>query len=152
MELTLNVDEKKFNDLIQGELDNFSEQEIHEICKEGFMKCLSNVDTFRSLFVVKDGYYDRDSYHANDLLREAAKKVDLDPLFTGFQQQVLKYLEEHHDDIIKQLMSDIFMAGFSRYLYNSEFMSQMQRTFSEQLNGVSAQYEERINNIVNNLR
>lgn len=152
MELTLNVDEKKFNDLIQGELDNFSKQEIHEICKEGFMKCLSNVDTFRSLFVEKDGYYNRDSYHANDLLREAAKKVDLDPLFEGFQQQVLEYLKEHHDDIIKQLMSDIFIAGFSRYLYNSDFMNQIQRTFSEQLNAISSQYEERINNIVNNLR
>ena len=94
MELTLNVDEKKFNDLIQGELDNFSEQEIHEICKEGFMKCLSNVDTFRSLFVVKDGYWDSEKYHANDLLREAAKKVDLDPLFAGFQQKVLEYLKQ----------------------------------------------------------
>lgn len=152
MELTLNVDEKKFNDLIQGELDNFSEQEIHEICKEGFMKCLSNVDTFRSLFVTKDGYYNRDSYHANDLLREAAKKVDLDPLFEDFQQQVLKYLKENHDDIIKQLMSDIFIAGFSRYLYNSEFMNQMERTFSQQLNNISAQYEQKINNIVDNLR
>ena len=152
MELTLNVDEKKFNDLIQGELDNFSEQEIHEICKEGFMKCLSNVDTFKSLFVTKDGYYNRDSYHANDLLREAAKKVDLDPLFADFQKQVLEYLKENHDDIIKQLMSDIFIAGFSRYLYNSEFMNQMERTFSQQLNTVSTQYEQKINNIVENLR
>lgn len=152
MELTLNVDEKKFNDLIQGELDNFSEQEIHEICKEGFMKCLSNVDTFRSLFVTQDGYYNRDSYHANDLLREAAKKVDLDPLFADFQKQVLEYLTEHHDDIIKQLMSDIFIAGFSRYLYNSEFMNQMERNFSQQLNNISAQYEQKINNIVDNLR
>ena len=152
MELTLNVDEKKFNDLIQGELDNFSEQEIHEICKEGFMKCLSNVDTFRSLFVVKDGYWDSEKYHANDLLREAAKKIDLDPLFAGFQQQVIEYLKEHHDDIIKQLMSDIFIAGFSRYLYNSEFMNQMERTFSQQLNTVSTQYEQKINNIVENLR
>lgn len=152
MELTLNIDEKKFNDLIQGELDNFSEQEIHEICKEGFMKCLSNVDTFRSLFVEKDGYYNRDSYHANDLLREAAKKVDLDPLFTDFQKQVLEYLTEHHDDIIKQLMSDIFIAGFSRYLYNSEFMDAMERKFNERLNTISMQNEEKINNIVNNLR
>ena len=152
MELTLNVDEKKFNDLIQGELDNFSEQEIHEICKEGFMKCLSNVDTFKSLFVTKDGYYNRDSYHANDLLREAAKKVDLDPLFADFQKQVLEYLKENHDDIIKQLMSDIFIAGFSRYLYNSEFMNQMERNFSQQLNNISAQYEQKINNIVDNLR
>ena len=152
MELTLNVDEKKFNDLIQGELDNFSEQEIHEICKEGFMKCLSNVDTFRSLFVTKDGYYDRDSYHANDLLREAAKKVDLNPLFADFQQQVLEYLTEHHDDIIKQLMSDIFIAGFSRYLYNSEFMDAMERKFNERLNTIAMQNEEKINNIVNNLR
>lgn len=152
MELTLNVDEKKFNDLIQAELDNFSEQEIHEICKEGFMKCLSNVDTFRSLFVTKDGYYDRDSYHANDLLREAAKKVDLNPLFADFQQQVLEYLTEHHDDIIKQLMSDIFIAGFSRYLYNSEFMDAMERKFNERLNTIAMQNEEKINNIVNNLR
>lgn len=152
MELTLNVDEKKFNDLIQGELDNFSKQEIHEICKEGFMKCLSNVDTFRSLFVTEDGYYNRDSYHANDLLREAAKKVDLDPLFEDFQQQVLKYLKENHDDIIKQLMSDIFIAGFSRYLYNSEFMNAMRETFNQELNAISAQYEQKINSIVNNLR
>ena len=152
MELTLNVDEKKFNDLIQGELDNFSEQEIHEICKEGFMKCLSNVDTFRELFVVKDGYYNRDSYHANDLLREAAKKVDLSPLFENFQEQVLEYLRKNHDDIIKELMSEIFMAGLSQYLYNSKFMDSIQQSFSQQLNAVAIQNDERINNMINNLR
>ena len=59
MELTVNIDETKFNELIQGELQNFTQEELHEICKESFMKCLSNVDTFKTLFVERDpsSYY-----------------------------------------------------------------------------------------------
>lgn len=152
MELTLNIDEQKFNELIQGELANFSQQELHDICKEGFMKCLSNVDTFKSLFVEKDGYYSSEKYHANDLLREAAKKVDLNPLFKDFQEQVLIYLREHHDEVINNLMKEIFVAGLSSTLYNSQLMDNIRCEFSAQLATMQQDNDAKIYNAINQLR
>lgn len=155
MELTLNIDEAKFNELIQGELQNFSQQELHEICKEGFMKCLSNVDTFKSLFVERDpsSYYNNysEKYHANDLLKEAAKKVDLDPLFKDFEKQVVEYIKVHHDDIIKNLMKEIFVNGLSQTLYSSRLMDDIRAEFSMQISDMRNQTDQKIHNALSQL-
>jgi hypothetical protein len=154
MELTINIDEAKFNELIQGELNNFSEQELHEICREGFMKCLSNVDTFKTLFVERDSsYYNTysEKYYAKDLLKEAAKKVDLDPLFKDFQDQVVKYLKDNHDNIIKELMKDIFVAGLSNALYSSDLTNRIRGEFAMQLESMRNQTEQKIHNAINSL-
>jgi len=151
MELTINIDETRFNELIKGELEKFSEQELHEICREGFMKCLSNEDTFKNLFVRPSNYYSSTNYSATDLLVQAAKKVDLDPLFADFQEQVRTYLREHHDDIIKGLMQDIFMNGFSNMLYHSELMNMIRGEFSAQMNDMRQQNDAKIYNAINSL-
>lgn len=154
MELTINIDEKKFSELLNNELDKFSEQELHEICRNGLVKQLSDPEQFAHLFVKKEsgyGYYG-DRYCANDLLKEAAKKVDLSSLFEDFQKQVLTYLKENHDKIIKDLMADIFISGLSNHLYNSEFANQMRIEFSNQLASVQLQNDEKINNAINQLR
>lgn len=155
MELTINIDETKFNELIQGELNNFTQQELHEICREGFMKCLSNVDTFKTLFVERDpsSYYNNysEKYHAKDLLKEAAKKVDLDPLFKDFQDQVIAYIKEHHENIIKELMRDIFVAGLSNALYASDLTNRIRTEFAMQLESTRNQTEQKIHDAINSL-
>lgn len=153
MELTVNIDEQKFNELLQGELSNFSQQELHQICVDGFMKCLSNVDTFKTLFVERDSYYSSsEKYHANDLLKEAAKKVDLNPLFKDFQEQVLIYLKEHHDEIINGLMKEIFVAGLANTLYSSQLMDAIRNEFSTQLALNQQSNDQKIYNAINSLR
>lgn len=153
MELTVNIDEQKFNELIQGELNNFTQQELHQICKEGFMKCLSNEETFKHLFVEKDRYYGcSDTYHANDLLKEAAKKVDLDPLFKDFEEYVRKYLIEHHNDVLMDLMKEIFIAGLSKSLYHSELLENVRVEFGNQLALARQDSDAKICNAINSLR
>ena len=154
MELTINVDEKKFSEILNNELDKFSEQELHQICRDGLIKQLSDPKKFSRLFVEKSsgyGYYG-EKYYANDLLKEAAKKVDLSSLFGDFQKQVLTYLKENHDKIIKELMTDIFVSGLSGYLYNSEFCNRMRTEFSTQISSMQRQNEEKLENAINQLR
>jgi len=137
MELTLNIDEKRFTELLNNELENFTQQELHNICREGLLKCLSNEETFRHLFVDKgtrDYWGSSEKYYANDILKTAAREVNLEPLFKDFQDQVIKYLHDNHDNIIKELMIEIFTSGFSNYLYNSEFVSRMKCEFTAQMN------------------
>lgn len=153
MELTINVDEKKFSELLNNQLDSFSEQELHEICRDALIKQLSDPDQFAHLFVDKKssyGYSDR--YYATEILKEAAKSIDLSPLFKDFQNQVLEYLTKNHDKIIKDLMIDIFISGFSGRLYNSQFAEDMKISFSNQLYSMQQQNDEKINNAINQLR
>ena len=53
MELTINIDEKKFSELLNNQLDSFSEQELHEICRDALIKQLSDPNQFAHLFVEK---------------------------------------------------------------------------------------------------
>ena len=154
MELTINIDEKKFSELLNNELDNFSEQELHEICRDALIKQLSDPDQFASMFVDKrNGYgYYGDRFYANDILKKAAEKVDLSPLFEDFQKQVVSYLTENHDKIIKELMTDIFINGLSDALYSSRFSEMMRMSFSQQLYSMHQDTEQKINNAINQLR
>lgn len=134
MELTLNIDEKEFTELLNGELKNFSEQELHEICRQGLLKILSDPNQFKDLFVTRDSYYSSsNSYHATEILKKAAETVNLDPLFEDFQEKVKEYLKENHDVIIKNLITDIFMSGFTKFLYNSQFIESLRANFSADL-------------------
>ena len=152
MELTINIDEKEFAKLLEGELKNFSEQELHQICRDALVKQLSDPEVFSSMFVTKGGgYYSYDKYYANDILKEAAKSVDLSPLFKDFQEKVIKYLEENHDSIIRDLMANIFMSGFSCYLYSSEFAERMRDEFSQKMAMMNEDNNKKIQNALGQL-
>lgn len=153
MELTINIDEKKFSELLNNQLESFTDQELHGICRDALIKQLSDPDQFAHLFVDKKssyGYSDR--YYATEILKEAAKSVDLSPLFKDFQNQVLEYLTKNHDKIIKDLMTDIFVDGLSNHLYNSKFAQDMQVSFSNSLYQYQQQNEEKLNNAISQLR
>lgn len=134
MELTINIDEKKFTEILNSELEHFSEKELHNICREGLMKLLSDPENFRGLFVHQEcnSYWNSNTdkkYYANDILKEAASSVELSPLFEHFQEDVVNYLKENHDKIIKDLMADVFMRGFSNFMYSSEFMTRLRSDY-----------------------
>ena len=85
------------------------------------------------------------------MLKEAARKVDLNPLFKDFQDQVVKYLKDNHDSIIKELMTDIFISGMSNFMYDSGLTRRMREEFSMQINNMQNQTDQKIHNALSQL-
>ena len=120
MELKINVDETKFGELINDELSNFTEEEIHEICREGLMKIMSNQESLQSILPKESDYWGN-KIGVGKLLNEAAKKIDLSPVFTEFEKKAREYVENHYKDIIMDVMVNVFVKGLSETLYASDF-------------------------------
>lgn len=120
MELKINVDETKFGELINNELSNFSKEEIHEICRDGLIKILSDLETLRSALPEESNYW-TDKYSLRNSLNEAAGKIDLSPLFADFEKKAREYVKNNYKNLILEVMERVFVKGLSETLYQSDF-------------------------------
>ena len=120
MELKINVDETKFGELINDELSNFTKEEIHEICREGLMKIMSNQESLQSILPKESDYWGN-KIGVDKLLNEAVKKIDLSPVFAEFEKNAREYVENHYKDIIMDVMANVLVKGLSETLYASDF-------------------------------
>ena len=79
MELILNVTDDRFKEIINKQLEAFSEEELKDICRQGILKLLSDPETFKWLFVNKKSSYGYgDSWEASEVLKTAAKTINFD--------------------------------------------------------------------------
>ena len=120
MELKINVDETKFGELINDELSNFTKEEIHEICRDGLVKIMSNQESLQDILPKESDYWGN-KIGVDKLLNEAAKKIDLSPVFAEFEKNAREYVENHYKDIIMDVMANVFVKGLSETLYASDF-------------------------------
>ena len=130
MEIKIEVGEERFKDVLEKELEAFSKGELHDICKKALLDQLSNPDIFRELFVKKteggDYWHQEEKYYANDLLREAAKSVNFEPVYKDIQDKIVSYITEHHMDIIHEMVCNMFVDGLSKAITSSsEFASRV---------------------------
>lgn len=132
MEIVLNIDNNKFEEVVQKELDAFSKDELKELCRQGILTCLSSPETFKQLFVNENGYYGNT---ANEILKESAKTINFEQLFIEVQNKIIDYVRQNNKDIIKDIMIQIFMNGMNQYLYNNDnFRSQLSAEIYNNMN------------------
>ena len=116
MELKIEVGEERFKEVIEKELNAFTKEELHDICKKALINVMSDPDVFRSLFVTQEkngNYWDNTvKWYANDILREAAKNISFDETFKDLQDRIIAYMKENHEDIFRNIVADTFMRGF----------------------------------------
>ena len=135
MELILNIDESKFKDVLDRELEAFSKEELHDIIRECLINCLSNTETLQSLFIKKQSDYPYNEYYsASDLLRKSAESIDLHPAFAEIQNKAIDYLKENQSKIINDLFLSILVNGISNSLiYNTNFSENLKNNIIRSL-------------------
>lgn len=127
MEIKIEVGEERFRDVLQKELEAFTKEELHEICRRALIQQMSNPDVFRDLFVYLPDRYGK-SYSANDVLKDAAKTINFDETFKELQDGIINYIKEHHLDVLHNMAIQIFVDGIGRNLfYNDEFRDGFRR-------------------------
>lgn len=123
MEIKIEVGEERFRDVLEKELEAFSKEELHDICKKALLSQLSDPEVFRKLFVSENtsSYWNSDTkYYANDLLKEAAKSVSFEETYKQIQDDIIAYIREHHMDVIKEMVVNMFVSGLSQAITNSK--------------------------------
>lgn len=119
MEIVINVDSEKFNEIIQKELEAFSKDELHELIRKGIINCLSNEDTLKNFFTRRPNYYDSTT-QADEILKEAVKTVNFDEAFKPLQDKIIDYVKNNHEKIIKEFVLQKFETGLCMSLDNND--------------------------------
>lgn len=113
MEIKINVDETKFKDVLENELNAFSKEELHEIIRECIVEALHNDDTLKKLFIVKDtgNYYS--SERPSQVMIQAAKSIDLSPAYKEIQDKMITTLKENYHELLEKVMLSMIVNGLT---------------------------------------
>lgn len=122
MELKIEVSDEKFEDVLKEELKAFNKEELHNICLQGLVHCIQDPEKLKTFFKKEDSYsyYDDGSVDIRKLVRESANKIDFSPLFEEFKINIMNYVKEHYETLIKDMLIEVFMNGLSTYIYNNQ--------------------------------
>ena len=134
MEIKIEVGEERFRDVLEKELNAFTPEELHKICEQALLKQMSDPELFKQLFVSKDEYYDRENWHANDILKECARKIDFSETFKEIQDGIVNHIKENFKEILNKIAVTMFIEGLSRAVsYSNEFRDTLNMELSNHL-------------------
>lgn len=114
MELKINIDETMFADVIEKELKAFSSEELHEIVRECIVEALKTDGTLRSLFIKPKRYgYEQDA--PSQVLIEAAKNINLSPVFEEIQEMMIIELKTNYKKLLQDIMLNVMVDGLCNH-------------------------------------
>lgn len=111
MEIKINVDEIKFKDVIENELNAFSKEELHEIIRECIIEALRNDNTLKNLFTVEDRYSWNSQRNPSQIMIEAAKNINLSPAYKEIQDKMIHTLKENYRELLERVMLGAIIDG-----------------------------------------
>ena len=125
MEITINVSNEQFKNVLEKELAAFNEDELKEICRKGLIAQLSDPNVFARLFVKEADRYN--SYvRASDLLIEASRTVNFDETFKKMQDDIVDYIKQNYGMLLHDMCVDALISGFSKHiLWNENFSERL---------------------------
>lgn len=109
MKLEINLDESRFKDLVDEELEKFSDEEIHDILGKAISQYVMDSDVIQRLFYVKKrDYYGNETndFVPTGRLENMVNKLDVEDMLKGVKERVKEILNS--DDIIKEMTEHMF--------------------------------------------
>ena len=137
MEIKINVDETKFKDVIEKELQAFSKEELHEIIRECIIEALHNDAMLKNLFVTetRDYYGDVRSTEPSKVMIEAAKTIDLSPAYSEIKDNMISTLKENYHSILERAMLGMILNGIANdYAFQSNMKAGIQEIINQERN------------------
>lgn len=113
MDLTIQIDETKFKDVLDKELAAFSDEELHEIVKQALIKYLSDPKVMETIFITTDGgYYGRTQPRASRLLENVVETIDISNECKEITDTFKNAIVNSH----KEIISGVIVKAFSRVI------------------------------------
>lgn len=136
MEIKINIDESKFQEILEKELGAFTQEEIHAIMKEAFKEYLNREDILKELITKKEtdrwGGYIKDS----SVMDKFVNHVDLSDIFAEPKEKIKEIIceEETLKKMALELLVNLFKDRFrSAFTQDYSFMDELAGRVADRL-------------------
>lgn len=109
MKIEINLDETRFKSLVDEELENFSDEEIHDILGKAISQYVMDGDVIQKLFYIKKkDYYGRETndFEPTARLEKLVNGLDVEGMLNNVKERIEEVLK--NDDIIKEMTENMF--------------------------------------------
>ena len=108
MQLTINIDETMFKDVVEKELEAFSKEELHDIIKQCIVKFLVEGDTIKQLLVKEQSEQNRwyKSLEPTHLFEHVVKSMDFNDELKEVKEAFTKCILENFQSIVTELIGN----------------------------------------------
>lgn len=135
MNITINVDEAQFKDLLEKELNEMPKEEVHELVKIAFIQYVTqDSKALKDLFVKQSNSYYDSSVSPTNLLNKIIEEIDFSDIAAEIAEPIKDLFKNGIKDIVEQvvarsiadaIMSNISTSGlleqqFMQFYYNQK--------------------------------
>ena len=120
MKLEINVDETMFKDVLEKQLEAFSEEELHDILRSCIVEFFKSDDNIKKMFLEEKRNYwgDHQGYEPTSLLNDIVRNnFKYDEPFKEIEGVLIEYCKK--DDTLKGILKEMFAETFQRYFTNT---------------------------------
>lgn len=143
MNITINVDEAQFKDLLEKELNEMPKEEVHELVKIAFIQYVTqDPKALKDLFVKQSNNYYDSSVSPTNLLNKIIKEIDFSDIAAEIAEPIKDLFKNGIKDIVEQvvarsiadaIMSNISTSGllersFMQFYYNQKSIEANQQS------------------------
>lgn len=118
MNITINVDETQFKDLLEKELKEMPKEEVHELIKMAFTQYVTqDPSALKDLFVKKNNSscYSSSGVVPTDLTRKIIDEID----FSDIATEITKPIEDLFKNNIREIVEQLVVQSISHAIYNT---------------------------------
>lgn len=151
MNLTINIDESMFDEVIQKEIKGIPQEQLQQLIKDCIIQRLnsahkdedgkfSGINVLESyLFEKNNGYgYYNNNWRATDILTNALKNIDYSEVAEELKNTVLDYIKNHHKEVTMELLWQFMVQGIGNMTWSNH-------TFLDNLRTAVCQYSPKTN-------
>lgn len=117
MQISINVDEAQFKELMDKSLAALPEEKLQEVVLEGFRTYLTNTDVLKELTIEKDLW--RCKTIPTQFLKEIMLRTTNTDKLNDLRDEMIGVVRENFDEIMRNAMAQIICNGVFNGMENS---------------------------------
>ncbi len=138
MEIKINIDESKFQEVLEKELGAFTQEELHSIMKDAIREYLNKEEVLKN--IIKQQEIDRwgSPVRGTSTMEKFVNNVDLSDVFAEPKEKIKQIISEDETlkkaavEILANMFKDRFMTTFTQdYKFMEELANRVAYTLSQ---------------------
>lgn len=138
MEIKINIDESKFQEVLEKELGAFTQEELHSIMKDAIREYLNKEEVLKNLINRQETDYRGFVIKGTSTMEKFINNVDLSDVFAEPKEKIKQIISDDETlkkaavEILVNLFKDRFMTAFTQdYRFLEELSNRVAATLTQ---------------------